>query len=254
MNLGHIPLENVESHIKLWTILSSMKLTHLSMEVCAFIGNSKSKQQLTRLFKKCTSLQALQLDTFCYEMCERANVNWSILSNFPVLRYCRLDTNDSNVIQGITLACKELVCLCYESNVVRQPLSLSSVSHQKLRQLYIDSPTTVVPDNFMETISAPSQLERVVISVRSLTTKGITSLITNSPGLLTLIVITQDSVYNEKHVMVTSNDIITNLKKKLPKRKLLSVGDCRILQQKGSDKKWFAEEFMCGTDLQPLWL
>ena len=254
LNLGHIPLKNIESHIKLWKILSCMKLTHLCMEVCAFIGNSKSKQQLTRLFKKCTNLQALQLDTFCHEVCKRAHVSWFLLSNFPALRYCRLNTNDPNVIQGITLACKELVCLCYESNIVWQPLSLSSISHQKLQQLYIDSPTTVVPDNFMETISAPGHLEHVVISVSSLTIKGITSLITNSPGLLTLIVITQYGVYNGKHVRVASKIIMTNLKKKLPKRKLFSVGNCRVLQQKGSDEKWFAEDFMCGTDLQPLWL
>ena len=254
LNLMHISLENIESHLKLWKILSSMKLTHLSMEVCAFIGNSKSKQQLTRLFKKCTSLQALQLDTFCHEECERANVNWSLLSNFPALRYCRLSTNDSNVIQGITLACKELVCLGYESSIVRRPLSLSSISHHKLQQLYIDSPNTVVPDNFMETISAHGQLERVIIAVSSLTTKGITSLISNSPGLLTLIIITENCVYNGKHARVASKDIMNDLEKKFPKRKLISVGNCKLLQKMGSDRKWFAEEFMCGTDLQPLWL
>ena len=101
----------------------------------------------------------------------------------------------------------------------------------------------------MDTISANGQLECVVISVSSLTIEG-------SPGLLTLIVIRRDCVYNGKRVRADSKYIMIDLKKKLPNRKLFSVGDCRVLQQKDSDKsgKWFAEDFLCGTDLQPLWL
>ena len=129
----------------------------------------------------------------------KANIKWSLLSNFPALKYCRLTSNDPNAIQSITLACKELVCLCYEFNQAWLPLSLLSINHHKLQQLCIEALDTVVPDIFMDTISANGQLECVVISVSSLTIEG-------SPGLLTLIVITRDCVYNGKRVRVDSKD------------------------------------------------
>jgi len=54
------------------------------------------------------------------------------------------------------------------------------------KQLYIDESYTIVPDEFMISVSAQGGLVHVVMIVRSSTAEGIISLIRNSPRLITL--------------------------------------------------------------------
>jgi len=243
---------------ELWHILSGMRLTYLSMEVCIFMFckySIMSGEQLTK------SLQALQLYTmngsdrdgvfyFC-EFCEIIKVDGSLLSNFSELRYCRLFAEGSNIFQDITMACKKLVCLCCETY---DPLLLTSLYHPILEQLCIYSVRSDVPSSFMDTISAHGRLVHVIMIVCSVTAEGVINLITNSPGLLTLIIVTREYVYNEQCVRVHGMDIKATVKKKFPHRRLFYVGDYRVLQDDDNFEHWKLEDFLYATDLQPLWM
>ena len=70
--------------------------------------------------------------------------------------------------------------------MISKLLSLSSTHNHNLQQLYIDSINTDVPDDFMTSVSAHGGLVHVVMFARSLTVEGVTSLVRNSPKLITL--------------------------------------------------------------------
>ena len=88
-----------------------------------------------------------------------------------------------------------------------------SVHQPKLEQLCINSMNTNIPTIFMNTMSAHGKLIHVIMYVHSVTAEGIISLITNSPGLLTLIICTYQCVYNEQCVKVFAKDIRATVKK-----------------------------------------
>lgn len=54
-----------------------------------------------------------------------------------------------------------------------------------LQQLWINSKTITISDVFMRTVSAHGGLEHVFFSIHSVTVDGVSSLIANSPRLLT---------------------------------------------------------------------
>ena len=256
LNLMLIPLNKMGRVRELWEILSSMSLTCLCVEICIFEFckySITSEQQLTK------SLQALQIDASCmYEsradylnylcaFCKICEVDWSLLSNFSVLKYCRLFSEDPNAIQDITIACKELVCLYCEA---WKQLLFTSLCHSKLEQLCINSVHTNIPTIVMDTLSVHGKLVHVVMYVHSVTAEGVINLIANSPGLLTLIIVTHQHVYNEQNVRVHAKDIRATVKKTFPHRKLFSVGDYRLLQENDSFEPWCIESFLYDTDLQ----
>ena len=258
LNLDSIPAEEIESHIELWEILSIMYLTHLSIEVCAFQPFAycdEYEQRLIMCFQKFSDLQALQLHAYYVcdlcKVCYASEIKWSLLSNFPALRYCKLCTDDSNAIQDITTAYKELVCFYCDS---WKQLLLTSIHHPKLEQLCIDSVRIVIPNIFMDTILFHGRLLHVFMHVHSVTAEGIISLIANSPGLLTLIIVAYQHVYNEQNVRVYAKDIRVTVKKTFPHRKLFSVGDFRLLRENYKDSPWHLDNFVYDTDLLPLWL
>ena len=69
--------------------------------------------------------------------------------------------------------------------ILPQPL-LTLARNHNLQQLYIHSPNTNVPDHFMTSVSAHGGLVHVVMMVGHVTCEGITSLVRNSPKLITL--------------------------------------------------------------------
>ena len=87
---------------------------------------------------------------------------------------------------------------------------------------------TNIPTIFIDTMSAHGKLIHVIMYVHSVTAEGIISLITNCPGLLTLIICTYQCVYNEQHVKVFAKDIRATVKMFFSHRKLFSVGDLII--------------------------
>ena len=256
LNLALISIAAVENQLQLWEILSDMKLTHLLLEACLFhpfIYSNSYEERLCSLFEKCSSLQALQLDNcYIYEILEgdsKYEIWWSLLSYFPVLKYCRIeDAFESTVLQDVISSCEELICL----SCISVRASLSSMYHSTLQQLCIADQVDLT-DEFMETISAHGGLVHVVFSMKSATVKGVTSLVKNSPELMTLIILTVYSIHDEDGSKIESKDILSNLKKMLPNRKLFVVGDCRLLQDY-NESHMLLFKFLYGTDLLPLWL
>ena len=195
LNLSCIQVSNIENYFELWEILSDMKLTHLVMELCVFQllidKNSRDVYNglLIRLYQKCSSLRALQFETvednvkFC-AACKNIEVNWSLLAYFPVLKYCNVSGSDCNIcIQDVLGGCKELVA--FSCTTLMKRLVISSAYCASLQQLWINSTTTDISDVFMTTVSAHGGLEHVFFSINSVTVDGVSSLIANSPRLLT---------------------------------------------------------------------
>ena len=242
-----------ESHISMWEILSEMKLTHLLLETCAVFGINADEQKLSYLFQKCSTLQALEIQNFgpC-EFCTEAEriANWSLLSQLPALKYCRLSVQHSSVIQDVINSCKELKILsCFKFGFSKVDPLFSDCSCT-LQQLSITEFTANIPDIFMETVSSHGGLVHVVLIVESVSNVGITSLVRNSPNLLTCFIATEDFVTD-------GQDTIKSLKFKLqhmfPHRKLFSVGRYNVTIMDTvelSDGQW---NYISGTDLFPLW-
>lgn len=254
LNLMLISTAEVENQLKLWEIISDMKLTHLHLEASLFQPISNSyEERLCSLFYKCSNLQALQFDNcYTYDLCqENSNykIKWSLLAHFPALKYCRIeDAIESTVLQEVISSCKELVCLSCTS----ARISLSPVYHFTLQQLCIAG-YIHLPDEFLDAISAHGRLVHVIFSMKSATVKGITSLVKNSPGLMTLIILMISSIHDESGSKIESSDVLCILKKAFPSRKLFAVGDCRLLQNY-NDSHMMLFKFLYGTDLLPLWL
>jgi len=228
----------IESHIGLWEVLSSMKLTHLAMDVCGFNGplyasflcHRTADRELIPLFQKCTTLQALEIfnpSFYCSEACwscvdfAGTDTKWLLLSHFPALRYCRLSSMHSNVLHDVINSCKKLSVL--SCNCL--PQDISSVVTTNLQQLYIYAVTTEIPDIFMKTVSAHGGLVHVVMSVSSVIVDGIVTLVQNSPELLTLNVYAQ---LISNHSSASPEEQLEESLQKYSNRKLFNVG-CRFV-------------------------
>ena len=245
-----ISVEDIESHLGFWEILSSMKLTHLVIDVCVYYPlfeiDPSYDQQLAGLFQRCSHLEALQLESFygseMCEVCDKGEVNWLLLSHVPVLKYCSLAGNQSSVVQDVINNCKLTIFWCNASEF----LMISSVSTTNLQQFFIDAEITNIPDIFMDTVSAHGGLIHVVLSVNSVTVQGVTILVTNSPQLLTLHVWSRELVCCKYQIdAVTSKDELKeDLHNRFPNRKLFTIGSFSF------DRGF---EFVRGTDMFPLW-
>jgi len=247
LNLRRIPVTLVENHLKLWKILSGMKLTHLVIDFCALNPPFKSDpaydMQLWNYFEKCTSLLALQVESKC-EACDNSVIELSMLSHFPILAYCCIYNYFLNAaVQGV-LDCKRLKIFCYLS-VFSRTLPISTTSNTNLQQFNICASVTV-SDVLLQMISAHGGLVHLALSVASITIEGICILITNSPELLTFYIQSKEKIYSRCPVVVISSidDLKCNLPYSLHNRKLFTVGNC---------------SFTCfydnipGTDMCSLW-
>jgi len=110
LNLLGVTVEEVENQIRLWEILSDMKLTHLAVELCVLIPSANNEQKLISLFQKCTNLQALEVHDF-----KHAIRNMSIMSHFPSLIHCIISSayDCATDLTDILTTCKYLKCLNY---------------------------------------------------------------------------------------------------------------------------------------------
>ena len=246
LNLGRVSITEVEDQMRLWQILSDMRLTHLVLEVCVFqpgVVDESYELKLIDLFQRCYSLQALELllNQSC-KGCEERQVKRSLLPKFQELKYCYCYINDSSFLQDIVESCKALCCLRFHSTM---QLSLSSAYNSNLQQLCIDAQATALPDIFMETVSAHGELVHVVLFALVVTTKGITSLIENSSNLITLVI---SSRFNDKSKSIPQLMII--LKKRFSYRKLINVGKLRLNSICHPPN---LNKVLCETDLVSLW-
>ena len=271
LNLKNISTGLMESHMRLWNILCEMNLTHLAADLCVFNPATdndfgidedeqqidkdkqqidKDEQQMSGFYHRCTKLRGIEVDftlrdgieNECYH-CEDYDFNWLLLGHFPAVEYvyCHLSSNGSNVLQDVINSCKGLsILLCHYN----EHLLIPSVATSNLEQLSIETEKTDIPDIFMDSVSSHGRLVHVVMSVNSVTTNGITSLVVNSVGLLTL------HIFHSK-CNVVGNYLRNRLVQRFPARKLFCVGswiierkfcrlrDCGVIQQ--------------GAELSPLW-
>ena len=247
LNVKCISVTDMESQLGLWEILSNMRLTHLVTDICVLRSNSDEVyEQLISLFQKCSTLQALQFDSFYEEescdVCASCEIKWLLLSHFPSLKYCKLASNHRYLIQDVVGGCKKLTVFYCESIV---NLLISSVFTTSLEQLYIQCFDTNISDIFMETVSAHGKLLHAVLLVNSVTIEGIVTLIRNSPGLLSLNIFSKNVIYaGGRNEIKAEDNLRDSLLKIFPKRKLFNVGSFTVGQ---------GFHDIARTDLLPLW-
>ena len=250
LNLMDILVTDIQICLKMWEILSSMKLTHLSMDVSFVCSNlaidDAQKKQLVALFRQCTTLQALELHSDHIANLSTANTNYALLSHFPSLEYCRSnDSQQSTCVQDILTACKRLKCFYCSCSV----LTVSSVCNSNLQQLCISSKGTYLDNSFMETVSAHGGLVHVALFVHSVTINGITCLIKNSPNLLTF-GLHEQKRHKEKYF----ESISASLGRKFADRKLFTSGLLCLTPQAGDAAEYNEyDEWLQNTDLMSLW-
>ena len=260
LNLLCISLGEVESHIQLWDMLNDMKkLTYLALDVCLFgISIPNEMRYMDNFFSlvwQFSNLQGIEirysfgLCVACFECKPQLKWVWLFLSYFPSLQHCKFCTDDSDSMQDIINGCKELThlsCQCVGQ------LSLSSACNSNLQQLSVLSDNTDIPDIFLETVSAHCGLVHVAISVNSVSTKGITSLIRNSPELLTMVVFTHQSICNKRGSKVNLKKFKNRIKETFPCRKLYSVGTFKIVQNNKLILHHFGD-YLLNSVLSSLW-
>ena len=116
LNLLGISIKAVESRVKVWEILASLRLTCLVVELCVLVPNEEdeqTKQLVFNLYKKCSSLMLLEVHccTYC-AICrftggESGDLILLTLSNFPSLVRCSL-SNIHVAVGDIVNSCAKL--------------------------------------------------------------------------------------------------------------------------------------------------
>ena len=248
LNLLFVPIKNIECQIKLWDILSSMKLTQLAMELCTLKPLvERNTDKLIHRFQKCSSLQALEApaDDFCLDCGNMEDGRPLLFAHFPSLTYCRLNCEQPQCAKEIIKTCKGLKIFRCDSI---DYLTLSSACSCNLEQLCIRSDETDLGSAFMDTVSAHGGLVHVVLAVNSVSSRGITALIENSHKLITCNIITVDQVYNREGTKVNLKVLKATLKAKYSHRKLFTCGNLRLTQEKITYFRYL-EDFLENTDL-----
>ena len=190
LNLMGIPVTEIEDQIQLWEMLTDMKLTHLAVNMCVLLPN---KQHC--LFQKCTNLQALESKYCqCHPTCVNRFVDKCllVLSQFPSLIHIVITLNPCSQVKAHAISpqlrdilanCKKLKYLRYVGYLGNKQFLLPTYACN-LEQIYIMSKDTDLSDTFLSAISAHGGLVHVVLYVSSVTSKGVSVLVRNSPKLM----------------------------------------------------------------------
>jgi len=257
LNLVDIPVTALESQIKFWEILTSMKLTHLIIDFC--IISPLADNRFNDLFEKCSSLLAIEIWCrvgICKACSEAPIKNCLLLSHFPSLLYCKMFNCCSTSVQDVITSCKELKCCRIHFVTAKNPPLLLSLAHNvKLQQLCIHSSDTVVPDTFMSSVSAHGGLVHVFLSVSSVSVVGISMLIENSPKLMTFQSLLE--ICDKDGRKLPINEFLKFemiLKQKFHCRKLFHRGGYAMLQRSiYHDKHLLDISYLEQTDVYYLW-
>lgn len=246
LNLLYVPLKNIQSQIKLWDILSSMKLTQLAVELCTLKPlRKRDTNKLISRFQQCLSLQALETySDFCMECGDIDDERPFLLAHFPSLESCRLSSEQPQCAQEVIMTCQGLKF--FKCNCI-QYLILSSVYNWSLEQLCIGSEDTDLDDRFLDTVSAHGGLVHVVLSINSVPSEGITALVENSHKLITCNIFTVTQVYDNIGMKVNLKGLKATLKAKFSRRKLFTCGNLRLVQE-NSTYIHYLDEFFEDTD------
>ena len=231
LNLLDISIDDVESYVLLWEILSdAKKLSHLSVPSCYLVGRNVSYHQKRELFGSYRNLQGLEYEEcvgYCRICVDLHDLHEEpVLSYFPSLTYCRSLYNSYAILQHILTNCQQLKYLSYDDCVGIR--SLPSSCCCKLEQLYISGDLMIIGDSFMSALSAHGNLQCLILSVQFVAVKGIHTVIRNSPNLTILCLFLVQPLCSEKGRKISPKDFKAKLKKEFPHHKLFSVGTFRI--------------------------
>jgi len=262
LNILGISITKLESQIRLWEILSDVKLTHLGLDFCNISlckENVVYQDMMIKLYQKCSNLLALEsvCNIFSCGDCKLSNVKDSLLlSHFPSLKYCKLSNRSSTSVQDIVSSCKELQCFrIRNSTSALRKLSLSAAHNYNLQQLFLQLSFTDIPDSFISSISVHGGLIHVFLCVATVSIAGIKTLIRNSPKLLTFHCILEICDKYDRHLPNEEFLKFTDkLKQDFHHQKLFYAGSYRLLQRSDpeSDIIWNSQ-FLEYTDLHMLW-
>ena len=235
LNLVRIPASSVESYLLLWELLSSIKkLTHLAIDLCMLIHindncyNAADKDKLIGMLWNFDSLKALEIiQTFNCDECQNvSSVNDLLLSHFLSLVYVRLSQFKCTTAFEYTITnCRRLKYLYYGIDDSGTCVTLPSSSNCHLQQLCVESYAIKLSVPSVQVLSAHGGLEKIVLFVKSITTSAITILISNSPNLISLYIVTREPLYDDNDAIVVPEDYKDTISKKFSNRKLLTTGD-----------------------------
>ena len=231
INLAGIPIpcvvhNHLVSHthmnLLLWELLSSVKkLTHLGIDLSMLThhGNCDDvdQQKLIGLLKSCGNLKALEVRDDCCAV----DTKDLLFSHFPSLVYVRLETEFAGPLEYTITNCHQLKYLYYykqEYSSVHH-ISLPSSSSCHLQQLHMENIDLSAAS--IDVLSAYGGLEQVILYDVRITTSAITTLISNSPNLILLHIISDDVTgYN-----LNMEDYKNTISEKFSNHKLFTVGD-----------------------------
>ena len=259
LNILGISRYNMESQVRLWEILSILKLTHLGVEMCAIsLGRHDFVYQdkMTCLYQRCSNL--LAIDSVCSIFncgeCKSSHFKKSlVLSHFSSLKYCRVSNSSSTSVQDIISSCTELQCFSIRSSKFRN-LSLSAVHTCNLQQLFMYSRFIDIPDNFISSVSVHNRLIHVFLYVASASIAGIKTLIVSSPNLLTFHSVLE--LYDLDGRKLSRDEFMKftgKLKQEFHSQRLFHAGSCKLFQLSELFDLDLTRRYLECTDLHTLW-
>ena len=239
LNLLGIHTEEVEDCLELWKILGRLKITYLAVEWCVVNPCGKGtdyEQGLSCLLQNFSNLKTLEsnhgsCDAFdAFMMCSNDHCSCSLLlCHFPSLIHCILSGFCGAAIDGILASCPQLKYLKYSDASFFG--RYTAAPNKNLQQLYIEAHHSNLSDDFAETVSAHGKLVHVVVSVGSISVKGINALVKNSPKLITFHVYMVNRICHDGEVEISMAAIKVILNKRYPNRRLFTIpGGCKIVQ------------------------
>ena len=199
INLAGISVSEVESCLRFWVLLSSLKdLSHLAIDLCLMKHDDDNKQQLIQIIKTFRNLKALEISRGYLKGCmECTNTTNFLFSHFPMLTYCKMYCFRYSALTYAITNCHKLKYLQEKDARKGSPLPSSINCH--LQQLCIYSLSFDLSDELVKVLSAHGQLECVILYVKSITVTGITTLINNSPKLTILRISMIKPLFNENY-------------------------------------------------------
>ena len=225
----------MESYLLLWELLSSIKkLTHLAIDLCMLIHTNDNcysaadKDKLIGMLGNFDSLKALEIiQTFNCDECQNvSSVNDVLFSHFASLVYVRLSQFKCITAFEYTITnCQQLKYLYYGTDHSGTHVTLPSSNNCRLQQLCVESHAIKLSAPSVQVLSAHGGLEKVALFVKSITTSAITTLISNSPSLILLCIVSREPLCDDNDAIVFPEDYKDIISKKFSNRKLLTTGD-----------------------------
>jgi len=238
--LNLVTIGDVENQLQFWETLSSMKLTHLAIDICliepAVLG---VRDYLVELYRKFINLKAIELNSalYCRTCNSLKNKQFLLLPKFVSLEFCMISNVHPVALTGVISSCKSLKY--FSCSYISGELP-SSVCSYSLQEISISSCDVILTDAFMCAISAHGVLIHVVLDVKSVTCEGIAAVITNSPNLLSF------HMFVDVDIEPDLENFASVLKERFYNRKLFTMGSYKLVQ---GDQ----EEYEHNTKFLPLW-